>query len=233
MKKWSLLCFLFLFAILNLMLFYIPKYGYAISVSSPVTVILDAGHGGEDGGTSAEDGTTEKDINLAISEKTAAFLDLFGIDYIKVRDCDKSVCDAGLESIRKRKVSDIKNRYALVTQTPNSILISIHQNYYNSSEYYGTQVFYGASASGSEELACFIQNSVCEYLQPDNKREIKPSSGTIYLLDKAVRPSVMIECGFLSNKKEAEKLKDEKYQSVLSYFIVRGLNLYLRSEREV
>ena len=210
-------------------------FAYAVTIftSSPVTVILDAGHGGEDCGALADDGTKEKDINLKITEKIAVFLELFGIDFIKTRDSDISVCDDGLNSIRQRKVSDIKNRYALVTQTPASVLLSIHQNYYNSSECSGTQVFYGASAAGSEELAEYIQNSVKEYVQPENLRNVKPSTGTIYLLDKAVRPSVMVECGFLSNNDEASKLKDGKYQSVLAFFIVRGLSSYLLSEKEV
>ena len=191
--------------------------------STGYTVVLDAGHGGEDGGAVASDGTVEKNINLNITENIALFFDLFGIDYISVRTEDISVCDDGLKTVRKRKVSDILNREAMVNSTENAILLSIHQNFFTQSEYSGTQVFYSANRVESSVLAQKIQEKVRNCLQPDNTREIKKSGDNIYLLYNAKQIAVMVECGFLSNNAELEKLKDPVYNSQLSYCIVTGL----------
>ncbi len=191
------------------------------------TVILDAGHGGEDGGAVAPDGTAEKDINLEISNGIAAFFELFGVPYIPVRTVDTSVCDLGLTTIRERKRSDIMNRYALVNGTPDSILLSIHQNMFTESKYSGTQVFYAAKQESSKTLADEIRKSVLGALQPENTREIKPSTDSIYLLYQAKTTSVMVECGFLSNENELRRLKEPSYEAQMSYFIFKGLLNYL------
>lgn len=191
------------------------------------TVILDAGHGGEDGGAVAPDGTMEKELNLAISNTIAAYFELFGIPYIPVRTTDVSVCDEGLTSIKERKRSDILNRYALINNTPDSILLSIHQNMFSEPQYSGTQVFYAGAEPNSELLASIIRESVLTALQPDNTRAIKPSTDSIYLLYHAKTASVLVECGFLSNENELQKLKNEAYESQLSYFIFRAMLRYL------
>lgn len=198
----------------------------AVSFGGPV-VILDAGHGGEDGGAVAADGTREKDINLQITKHIALFFDLFGIDYVSVREDDSLVGDNTLPSVRERKVSDIHRRMELVTQTPGAVLLSIHQNFFVREQYSGTQVFYAPDAAGSPELALSIQQAVVRMLQPDNQRQVKPTEGTVFLLDKASRTSVMVECGFLSNREELEMLKDSQYQAKLSYCVVRGLCDYI------
>ncbi len=195
-------------------------------------VILDAGHGGEDGGTSAPDGTPEKDINLLISNDIGAFFDFFGVDYIPVRTADVSVCDDGLDTVRKRKYSDIMNRYSLVNSISDSVLLSIHQNYFQQPEYSGTQVFYAEKTGDSKELAESIQNSVVTALQPENARAVKAADENIYLLHKAKTTSVMVECGFLSNPGECEKLKTNSYQTQMAYFIFRGTLNYLSDEKD-
>lgn len=195
----------------------------AYSKATEYTVVLDAGHGGEDGGAVAEDGTVEKEINLNITKNIALLFDLFGINYITVRTEDVSVCDDGLNSIRKRKTSDLLNREALVNATENAILLSIHQNFFTQAQYSGTQVFYSANREESSALAQKIQEKVRNNLQPDNTREIKKSGDSIYLLYNAKQIAVMVECGFLSNKAELEKLKDRVYNAQLSYCIVTGL----------
>ncbi len=187
------------------------------------TVVLDAGHGGEDGGAVASDLTVEKDINLNITKNISLLFDLFGINYITVRTEDFSVCDEGLNTIRKRKVSDLKNREKLVNSTENAILLSIHQNFYSESQYSGTQVFYSPNNKDSLNLAREIQENVRNYLQPDNTREVKKSGDDIYLLYNLKQVAVMVECGFLSNKTELEKLKDPVYNAQISYCIVKGL----------
>ena len=197
-------------------------YNRAIA-QCPVTVILDAGHGGEDGGAVAADGTNEKDINLQITNRIALLFDLFGIPYRMTRETDELIGDNQLRTIRERKVSDIHRRMDMVNETPNALLLSVHQNFYVSSQFSGTQVFYAKGAAGSEELAESIQHSVASALQPENNRKIKPTEGTVFLLDKAEKTSVMVECGFLSNPDELNRLKDANYQTRLAFYITSGL----------
>lgn len=190
-------------------------------------IILDAGHGGEDGGAVASDGTNEKDINLAITKDISALFEVFAINYVAVRTEDVSVGDNDLPTLRERKRSDIKNREELVNSTPEAVFLSIHQNMYDAAKYRGTQVFYGAQNPNSEILAQEIQDAVKNRLQPDNTRRIKPSGDNIYLLYNAKAPSVMVECGFLSNPEELALLKDDNYRKQISYSIFCGLQSYL------
>lgn len=187
------------------------------------TVVLDAGHGGEDGGAVAHDGTVEKNINLNFTKNISLLFDLFGIKYVTVRTQDVALSDGGLNTIRKRKSSDLLNREKLVNSTENAILLSIHQNFFTESQYSGTQVFYSANNEDSAVLAQEIQQNVRKYLQPENTRETKKSGDNIYLLYNAKQIAVMVECGFLSNENELEKLKDPAYNAQLSYCIVKGL----------
>ena len=196
-------------------------------------IVLDAGHGGEDGGCVAFDGTEEKSINLRIVNDIAALFDIFGIDYVFTRTDDNSIGDLSLPTIRKRKNSDIMKRYEIVNSYDNSILLSIHQNMFPVEKYYGTQVFYSAAFSEAEELASEIQNTVKFNLQTDNMRKIKPSDSSIYLLYNAKRPSVMVECGFMSNLNELTLLKDNVYQKQIAYFITKGLYRFLLSKKDV
>lgn len=195
--------------------------------SDNVIVILDAGHGGEDGGAVAEDGTEEKMLNLSISRKIALLFDIFDIDYIVTRDGDYSIGDNSLDTIRKRKNSDIQKRFSIVNETPDSILLSIHQNMFSVEKYSGAQVFYAPDCDSSEILAKYIQDSIVSGIQPENNRKIKPSNESIYLLYNAKRPSVLVECGFLSNSAELELLKTDSYQCKIAYFITCGLIDYL------
>lgn len=196
------------------------------------TVILDAGHGGEDGGAVASDGTQEKDINLSIVNKIATLFDIFDIDYILTRNSDCSIGDNSLDTIRKRKNSDILKRFEIVNKTPGSLLLSIHQNTFSVEKYFGTQVFFAPGSKDSKDLALSLQHKIADNLQTDNKRKIKESNKSIYLLYNASRPSVMIECGFLSNYNELSKLKNDQYQCQLAYFITSGLLEFLNFQKE-
>ncbi len=189
--------------------------------------ILDAGHGGEDGGAVAYDGTLEKKLNLEICNNLSLYFELFGIDYVIIRDGDFSIGDTSLPTIRKRKASDIYKRYEIINSYDNSVLLSIHQNMFSVEKYYGTQVFYDGKFSESEELSKELQFTVKNTIQPDNNRKIKKTDKSIYLLYEAQRPSVMVECGFMSNLNELEKLKNTEYQSQLSYFLTKGIIQFL------
>lgn len=191
-------------------------------------IILDAGHGGFDGGAVASDGSIEKDINLEITLKLYDLLLPMGFDVILVRDTDTSTEDPGLSTVRKRKISDLNNRLDLMHKYSNSIYISIHQNKIPQSQYTGTQVFYAPGVDDAELLAEEIQNSVCRLVQPENKRLTKAATKDVYLLYNAKVPAVVVECGFLSNPGELAKLKDSEYQSKLAYSIICGVLSYLK-----
>jgi len=197
------------------------------SAGAQTVVVIDAGHGGVDSGAVSSGGIKEKDINLDIALKLNDLLTVYGVKTLLIRSSDTDISDEGCDTIREKKVSDIHNRFDIVNETENSVLVSIHQNFYEESKYSGTQVFYAPDADGSENLAQCIQQSVVKSLQPENMRQVKASGDSIYLLYHAKRPSVMVECGFLSNPDEAEKLNDETYRSQLAVFIAQGVLNYL------
>jgi len=188
-------------------------------------IIIDAGHGGVDGGAVAGGGAVvEKDINLAIALKLDEMLRAAGFKTVLTRASDASIHDESAKTTRQQKVSDIKNRLAIVEGTDNAVLVSIHQNCYpTSSKPTGAQVFYSKNNPSSQTLALSIQTMLAESVQPDNRRQIKQSGTEIYLLYHATRPAVMVECGFLSNPGERELLQQEDYQKKLAFAIMGGI----------
>lgn len=187
------------------------------------TIIVDAGHGGEDGGAVVE-GVIEKNINLEISLKLEKALKLMGYNVIMTRSEDKLIYDPDeSKTMRQKKSSDIHKRTKLVNKTDRAILISIHQNKYPSPSSKGTQVFYSPKNPNSEILAQSIQSAVSEMLQPKNKRMIKKSGTNIYLLYNAKPPAVMVECGFISNPNERKNLISDEYQNKIVYCILCGI----------
>ncbi|MCQ2479317.1 MAG: N-acetylmuramoyl-L-alanine amidase [Clostridia bacterium] len=191
------------------------------------TVIVDAGHGGADGGAIGIDGTVEKEINLQIANKLKCILHLYGYNVIMTRDDDESIHDDDAKTIRQKKVSDIHNRERIINENPDAVFISIHQNKYSDTAVHGTQVFYSKNNPLSPSLAQNVQDSVVENLQKDNYKTIKKSGTEIYLLYHSPIPSIMVECGFVSNSDELTKLKDQEYQLKLAESIADGiLNFY-------
>lgn len=188
-----------------------------LAVGSGVpTVVLDAGHGGEDGGAVTATGVYESSLNLQIALRLNDFLHLLGIPTRMVRTEDISVSTEG-ETVAQRKSSDLRNRAALVESVPGCLLVSIHQNRFEQTQYRGAQVFFRADAA-SQALAQALQEQLCRQLDPDNHRQSKQASG-VYLLEHVSRPAVLIECGFLSNPAEALLLQQEAYQRKLSAVI--------------
>ncbi|MCI8496864.1 MAG: cell wall hydrolase [Clostridiales bacterium] len=186
-------------------------------------IVLDAGHGGMDGGAVGNNGALEKDVNLSITLKLRDFLSAFGWQVVMVRDTDTSIHDASAGTIREQKVSDIRNRTAIMNEYQDSTFLSIHQNFFPQTQYHGSQVFYSKNDARSEPLAVSIQQSVCELLQPDNTRVAKAMGKESYLLNHAKVPAVMIECGFLSNPEECARLSDEEYQKKLCMAVMKGI----------
>lgn len=192
------------------------------------TIVLDAGHGGEDGGAVAADGSMEKDINLAIALELEKYLKQNHFDVVMIRDTDSAVGDQSLGTIAQRKRSDTKNRLRTVEETGECILISIHQNHFSQSQYSGAQVFYSGNREESALLAECIRQSIVGSLQPENKRENKQAEKNIYLLYNCKVPAVLVECGFLSNPQEAERLGQASYQKDMAAAIYNGLVDYLQ-----
>lgn len=197
------------------------------------TIIIDAGHGGFDGGTSGVDGAVEKDINLSVAKKVKSQLELMGINCIMTRTEDVTTADDNLKTTKEKKTSDIKNRLKLVNDTPNSVLLSIHQNFYTTEKYSGLQVFYSGNNEQSEQLASLLQTNTHDFLQPDNTRQIKKAESNLYLLYKATAPSVLVECGFMSNTEENKKLQDDAYQTKLAYIIALSVNQYINQTNHI
>ena len=195
-------------------------------IDNSKTIIVDAGHGGEDGGTQSSTGVLEKDINLAISFKVGTILRLMGYTVVYTRNDDTLQYGADATKQRQKKVSDIHYRMNVIENYPDAVFLSIHQNYYPESKYYGSQVFYSNNNETSKVIAESIQTDIRELLQNDNTRQIKPTGTDVYLLYHAKSPAVMVECGFMSNSGEALSLSDEVYQKKLSLAIVSGLEKY-------
>ncbi|MEE1245530.1 MAG: N-acetylmuramoyl-L-alanine amidase [Acutalibacteraceae bacterium] len=194
------------------------------------TVILDAGHGGFDGGAVASDGTVEKEINLKITLAAAKFLRQSGFNVILTRENDVSTDDVETEKISTRKKSDLKNRLNLMKDYKDAVFVSIHLNKFTTSAANGSQVFYSRSEE-SKRLGDCIQKSIVAKLQPENTRVNKLATSSTYLLYNATVPSVLVECGFLSNKSELEKLKDKDYQNKMAFSIYCGILEYFKGEK--
>ena len=173
--------------------------------------ILDAGHGGEDGGAVSISGVPESGINLAIAKKLDGLLGFYGVAPVLLRDQDISLHDADAITLREKKVSDLKNRVAAIQAVERATLISIHQNTYPDGRYHGTQAFY-AKTDGSQELAQQIQNAIKMTIQHENKRDVKLIPNTVYIMNHIDCRAVLIECGFLTNPEEEALLTDENYQ---------------------
>lgn len=236
-KKWFLLWGLLALAALLLLIHTARQNRNAMTTSSyaaqSCVVILDAGHGGFDGGTTAADGTVEKDINLSVVKKLDALLHAAGVQTRLTRTDDQSIHDPQITSVRQQKISDIHNRLQIMEQTENAIFVSIHQNHFSASKYRGTQVFYSGNNAQSKALASAIQSSVIAILQPENHRTIKQSGTEIFLLYHAVRPAVMVECGFLSNPDETQLLKTDQYQKQLALSIYQGIVKFMEDSEVV
>lgn len=187
-------------------------------------VVIDAGHGGFDGGAVAADGTLEKDINLQIAQKLEEICRMFGFQTLMVRDTDRSTEDEGVTKNKKR--SDLNNRLKIMKEKENCIFVSIHQNEYNSAQPHGTQVFYAPKVNGSDVLAQSVQTAVKQYVQNENHRVIKAGTSSAFLLYYAVHPAIIVECGFLSNPQDLKNLKDTDYQRRMAFAIAAGILNY-------
>lgn len=193
--------------------------------TSDYQLILDAGHGGEDGGAISITGAVESEINLAVVLKLDQLLGFYGLSPILLRDSDISLHDPEAGTLHEKKVSDIHNRVATIEATPGAVVLSIHQNTFPNGAYHGAQVFYRPGGQ-SEALAKIVQDTLREGLDPSNKRSPAKIADTVYLMNHITCPAVLIECGFLSNAAEEAKLRSGGYQTQLALCIASA---WLRS----
>ena len=195
----------------------------------PLPVILiDAGHGGFDGGATSADGIAEKDLNLAIAMYLRDYLRLSGVPVAMTRQTDiELVPEKPTSGTRKRK--DLLARIEIMERYESVILVSIHQNKYPNSRFKGLQVFYSKNDPDSESIAAAICDANRQLLDPENHREIKCAGKEILILDAAKAPAVLVECGFLSNVAEARRLCDPSYQKKVAFTVYSALCTYLEN----
>lgn len=186
--------------------------------------VIDAGHGGIDGGATSCTGVLESSINLEISLKLKDLMQFLGFDTIMTRTTDTSIHIKG-ETIAAQKISDLKERARIVNETENAVLISIHQNTFPDSRYGGAQVFY-AQNGDSRQLAERVQTAFGETVNPGTNRKCKAAKG-IYLMEHIEQMGLLIECGFLSNPQEEAKLRNPTYQKQLCSVIAATIVSYL------
>ena len=231
----SFVLFLLLFTLLSLLLSLVANRRAAADAptltpveSTPSVVILDAGHGGEDGGAVSVVGDYEKDLNLALCRQMEILLRTNGIPTVMTRTEDILLYDKTVDYHGRKKALDLAARRAIAEAYPNGIFVSIHMNSYPLSQYHGLQVWYSPNHSASRALAETIQATVAASLQPENDRAVKAAGSNIYLLHRLQSPAVLVECGFLSNPEEAARLGDPSYRRqlalVLSLSLMEGEN---------
>lgn len=185
-------------------------------------VVIDAGHGGSDPGKVGVSGQLEKDINLKVAQMLKQFLQAEGITVVMTRENDGGLYD---ENASNKKVQDMKKRLEIIEEADPVLVISIHQNSYHEEYVKGAQVFYYETSENSKRLAQVLQEQLRQ-LEPENHRKSK-GNDSYFLLKKTSKPIVIVECGFLSNYEEAEKLSTELYQEKLAWNIHMGIMKYL------
>ncbi|MBO6015755.1 MAG: N-acetylmuramoyl-L-alanine amidase [Lachnospiraceae bacterium] len=208
-------------------MFYLSRraamYTMIQSTKEEKVVVIDAGHGGYDPGKIGVNQAKEKDINLQIALRVRAYLEQNDVKVVMTRESDIALSDEGAAN---KKVQDMKRRIELIGETNAPLTVSIHQNSYGDESIHGAQVFYFTTSREGKEAAALMQQQLREGLDPDNRRQEK-ANDSYYLLKKSPTPVIIVECGFLSNRAEAERLTQEEYQEKVAFCIAMGVMKYL------
>lgn len=194
------------------------------------TLVIDAGHGGFDGGAIGANGTTEQDINLSIAQRVQLLASFFGVQTVMTREDRNALEYDASRPVRENKITDIKAREQIAKSVSDPVFVSIHLNKFSDAQYHGAQVFYSTNHAGGAALAELLQRTLIDGCDPTNTRKAKPAEQTIYLMKVLNCPAVIVECGFLSNPAEEQLLGDTEYHKKLAASIVTG---YLRYENGV
>lgn len=236
-KKSNLVLILLIF-LLSIALYFLNFGGDAAatpasSISSLGTVIVDAGHGGEDPGKiSSYSKVNEKDINLAIANLLAEELNNSGYRVIMTREEDKLDYKEGTTNITDKRRQDLTKRKGIMDNSGADIVVSIHLNDFSQSQYYGAQVFYPPNSDDSKNLAVSIQENLKENVDPSNKRQALEKTTPIVILKNLKTPTALVECGFLSNEKEEKNLQTESYQKKIAVAIKKGVDNYFTTSKK-
>lgn len=203
----------------------VPTFSYTEMTKDEI-IVLDAGHGGADGGAVSADGTPEDDINLAIVLRLRDLFALMGCQTVLTRTGEASLADPDSATLRQEKVSDTKNRVTLINSVANGCLISIHQNTLpGHPTVHGAQVFYG-KVTDSDARAAAVQQALNRAINTDNEKNAKPIGSDIYIMAHVNCPAILVECGFLSNSAETKLLLSPEYQTKLAAAICCGYLQY-------
>ncbi len=223
-------CLLFAFTTLWMRGARLPAVATVAAGDERPVFVLDAGHGGEDGGAVGANGVLEKDLNLAVTCMLGDMLQAAGQRVVYTRTEDRLLYTEEQNIRGQRKNYDLRNRLVIARGQKNAVFVSIHMNSFSDARYSGLQVYYGKGHAGSHLLAEGIQAAVRTDLQPDNSRTVKAAGSSIYLLAHADMPAVLIECGFLSNPTECQKLSEQDYQRQLSFSIFCAMMEYISQD---
>lgn len=205
---------------------------FAAAEPEEIRIVVDAGHGGEDGGCVSEDGVLEKDINLEVAKKVSEILSVMGYSTVMTRTEDKMLYDMyGDNAEGRKKTYDLKNRLRFAEENGADMFVSIHMNKFPEEKYSGLQVYYSKNCPESRQIASVVQSFNKSYLQKDNEREIKEAGKNIYVMDRIKIPAVLVECGFLSNETEKELLVDDKYRKELGFTVAAALASYMEVDK--
>lgn len=199
----------------------------ALPIPRNTTIVIDPGHGGEDGGATSCTGVLESQLNLEISLRLRDLLHFLGYQTKMIRTTDTAVYTNGT-TISEKKISDLKHRVELVNETANALLLSIHQNQFSDGRYSGAQVFY-APTVGSQDFAQLTQSLLISSLNPKSKRACKPAE-SVYLMQHIQCTGILVECGFLSNSQEEANLRTPEYQKKLCCVIASAADAFLTQE---
>lgn len=223
---WGILLAFLLIVLVLCRIFCFPngRVAFSAAVNDTDTIfVLDAGHGGEDGGALSRDGDRESEINLAIVKKLDALFQFLGQKTVLTRKEDISIYSDDAQTLREKKASDLRNRVSIVNAAPGGVLISIHQNSLPMvPSVHGAQVFFG-SVERSALLALSVQTALNQSVNSGNTKKEKAIDPSIYLMRKAERPAILVECGFMTNPAEVIKLKSPEYQTILAVGIAAGV----------
>ena len=234
LRKWNvlLLSAIFFISVYCAGLWIENVFGYR-QVTLPCygkVIVLDAGHGEPDGGAVGTTGAKEQELNLKIALLTQEFLEQSGMKVIMTRTDDEGIQDSG-KTVRQKKRSDMSNREKLMNQSDADLFVSVHMNKFTDPKYSGPQVFYSLNGEQSEKMAKLLQEELIRVLEPEMHREVKQATGDIYLLKKAKVPAVLVECGFLSNREEEQKLLSEDYQKKTAWAIYASVVKYFAAQQ--
>ena len=195
------------------------------------TLVIDPGHGGEDGGAVAVSGNPESGINLEIAQKTDQLCGLYGVHVFMLRQEDISLADPEAKTLREKKRSDLKKRVEIVNQTPNGVLLSIHQNNYPSASSHGAQVFFHKDEQ-SRLWAEQMQELLRTRIEPENTRKAAQIPDSVYLMKNVTCCAVLVECGFLSNPEEDALLESPAYQTRLAAVLTASYLQFIPTEHQ-